>query len=215
MYSLKKEKNIIFASIIFAAIISIIFSVGFSLKLYADSIQSGIADKVVRLHILADNDSPRDQQLKLMVRDEVQKVMKEKIKNSSSKAETIKILEENKYTIITAAEKVLRENNNDCNVNVKFEKTLFPIRKYNSFIFPSGYYDAVKIEIGSGKGHNWWCVMYPSLCLYEDNDESGTRLENILTPGEYSVVYDSDGINIKLATVEAVKEIERYFNKKA
>lgn len=57
-----------------------------------------------------------------MVRDEVQKVMKEKIKNSSSKAETIKILEENKYTIITAAEKVLRENNNDCDVMLNSRK---------------------------------------------------------------------------------------------
>ena len=215
MENLKNKKQMVIVSIIFAAVISIIFTVGISLKVYADNVQEGIADKVVRLHILADSDSTRDQQLKLMVRDEVQKIMKEKMKNSQSKAESIKILEESKDEIISAAEKVLRENNNTCHVNFKIEKALFPVKKYNDFVFPSGYYDAVKIKIGSGKGHNWWCVMYPSLCLYEDDEESKAKLENILTPQEYSVVYGSDGINIKFAAVEAVKEIEKYFNRKA
>ena len=54
--------------------------------------------------------------------------------------------------------------------------------------------------------------MYPSLCLYEDDEESREKLENILTPQEYSVVYDSDGVNVKFAVVEAVKEIEKYFS---
>ena len=212
MDNLKNEKWIVVVSIIFAAVISIVFTVGISLKVYADNVQNGIADKVVRLHILADSDSQRDQQLKLMVRDEVQKVMQEKMKNSKSKAESIKILEESKDEIISVAEKVLRENNNSCDVSFKIEKALFPVKKYNDFVFPSGYYDAVKIEIGSGKGHNWWCVMYPSLCLYEDDDESRAKLENILTPQEYSVVYGSEGVNIKFAVVEAVKEMEKYFS---
>ena len=212
MDNLKNEKKIIIVSIIFAVVISLVFTVGFSLKVYADNMQKGIADKVVRLHILADSDSQRDQRLKIMVRDEVQSIMQEKMKNSKSKAESIKILEESKDEIISAAEKVLRENNNNCHVSFKLEKALFPVKKYNGFVFPSGYYDAVKIEIGSGKGHNWWCVMYPSLCLYEDDEESREKLENILTPQEYSVVYDSDGVNVKFAVVEAVKEIEKYFS---
>lgn len=169
---------------------------------------------ILRLHIMANSDSAADQRAKLAVRDAVLEAMGG-MRGCESEAEAEAMLMQSGAEVLRTAEDTLKKCGMEYGAQLIIGEFEFPDRVYAGILYPKGKYRALRIILGEGKGHNWWCVMYPSLCLYEDNDESGTRLENILTPGEYSVVYDSDGINIKLATVEAVKEIERYFNKKA
>ena len=210
---LKKEKKNLIISLTAAVIVSLAFTVIVSLKTYADNVQSGIAEKIVRLHIVANSNSDYDQNLKLKVRDGVLDFMREKMENCKNKQESMAVLEESKEEIKEKAESILKENNCFYAVDVKFEKTLFPVKSYDGITLPSGMYDAVRIDIGKAEGKNWWCVMYPSLCIYgsekENNSTPQKELKNILTDEEYSVIADKDGINFKFAAVEAVKKAER------
>ncbi len=209
---LKREKKNLIVSLFAALIVSVLFTAVVSLKTYADNIQSGIAEKIVRLHIVANSNSDYDQSLKLKVRDGVLDFMREKMESCKSREESIDVLEKNKNEIRKAAENILRENGCSLGVNVRFEKTLFPVKSYDGITLPSGMYDAVRIDIGKAEGKNWWCVMYPSLCIYGSEEEAGStpqeELMNILTNEEYSVIADRDGINFKFAAVEAVKKAE-------
>ncbi len=210
---LKKEKKNIIISILTAMLISSVFTTAFAVKLYADSVQSSIAQKVVRLHIVANSDSDTDQNLKLKVRDSVIEFMGDKFNNCKSREESINIIKLNIDAIKQTAEKTLQSENCYYNVDVSFERTLFPVKNYEDITLPAGYYDALNIKIGESKGHNWWCVMYPSLCIYNNGEEfiQEEELKNILTSEEYSIITGCDKINIKFATVELVKEIESYF----
>lgn len=213
---LKKEKKNLIISLAAAVIVSLAFTVIVSLKTYADNIQSGIAEKIVRLHIVANSNSDFDQDLKLKVRDGVLDFMRDKMKECKNREESIKVLEESKDEIKAKAESIIFENNCYYSVNVRFEKTLFPVKSYDGITLPSGMYDAVRIDIGEAKGQNWWCVMYPSLCIYGSENETDStaqeELKNILSNEEYSVIADRDGINFKFAAVEAVKKVETSFN---
>ncbi len=213
---LKKEKRNLIISLSAAVIVSLAFTVIVSLKTYADNIQSGIAEKIVRLHIVANSNSDFDQKMKLKVRDGVLDIMRGKMKKCNSREESIKALEESKNEIKEKAESILLENNCYYPVNVRFEKTLFPVKSYGGITLPSGMYYAVRLDIGEAEGKNWWCVMYPSLCVYsaenETDSEAQKELKNILTNEEYSVIADRDGINFKFAAVEAVKKVESSLN---
>ena len=214
---LKKEKKNLIIALASAVIVSLAFTVIVSLKTYADNIQSGIAEKIVRLHIVANSNSDFDQDLKLKVRDGVLDFMRDKMKECKSREESIKVLQESKDQIKAKAQSILLENNCNYPVNVRFEKTLFPVKSYDNITLPSGMYYAVRLDIGKAEGKNWWCVMYPSLCIYGSENETDStaqeELKNILSNEEYSVIADRDGINFKFAAVEAVKKVETSLNR--
>jgi len=122
-----------------------------------------IRGNVLRLHILADSDSPRDQELKLKVRDELLE------SGLLSEADSLADAEEEVMVHIPEiellAEDVLRHNGCDKKVRAYLTEMHFDKRVYGDITMPEGDYHALRIEIGSAKGHNWWCVMYPPLCL--------------------------------------------------
>ena len=118
---------------------------------------------VLRLHILANSDSDRDQKLKLLVRDKLLE------SNFFSEADTLSeaevIAAKNLRSIECTAEKVLREYGCRDKVTAELEDISFDERVYGKLTMPSGEYRALRIKIGKAQGHNWWCVMYPPLCL--------------------------------------------------
>jgi stage II sporulation protein R len=120
-------------------------------------------ESVLRLHILANSDSDRDQQLKLKVRDRLLESGIFRSAESLSEAETIAEASMDKITDI--AEGVLRENGCTDKVTAELDDVYFDDRTYGDITMPSGRYRALRIKIGSAEGHNWWCVMYPPLCL--------------------------------------------------
>lgn len=120
---------------------------------------------VLRLHILADSDAPEDQALKLKVRDALLERSGELFDGCSSSEEVKARAEAEEDAIRGIAQEVLRENGCTDPVTVELVQMQFDAREYDSFTMPSGRYDALRIVIGSGQGHNWWCVMYPPLCL--------------------------------------------------
>ena len=149
-----------------------VMAAGLILAILISNIGSFISDgrkldelrgSVLRLHILANSDSEHDQQLKLMVRDRLLESGLFESAESLSQAEAIAEKKLDKITDI--AERVLRENGCAHKVTAELADVDFGDRTYGDITMPAGRYRALRIKIGSAEGHNWWCVMYPPLCL--------------------------------------------------
>lgn len=171
-------------SICAAAVICIIFSmIPFSAQC------RNVSGEVFRLHILANSDSEHDQALKLKVRDRVLKLTEKIYKGSDSLADAELLTADNIQAIADAASDELRKNNCAYPVKVEIKNMYFNTRYYGKVTMPSGMYDALRITIGKGEGHNWWCVMYPSLCIgattnYNSLKEKTSKDEYELMTGE-------------------------------
>lgn len=159
-----------------------------------------ISDEVLRIHILADSDSDYDQNLKLKVRDEILKLTDGLYSDVTSKEQAVNITNEHINEIITTAENTLRANRCNKNVNAEIVDMNFNTRYYDNITMPSGKYTALRITIGSGKGKNWWCVMYPSLCLYTSSDAK--TLEDELSSEQYNVITDTTKYQFKFRILE-------------
>lgn len=121
----------------------------------------------VRLHILANSDSIKDQQLKLKVRDAVIAYLTPYVKDVSDAREANTIIASHQATIIEVATAVLRENGANYPVAVQMGTFEFPVRSYGSLVLPAGEYQAVRILLGQAAGQNWWCVLFPPLCFID------------------------------------------------
>lgn len=120
---------------------------------------------LIRLHVLANSDSSQDQALKLLVRDRVLNEMKDRFRKSKDLAESRQILLECLPLIEDIAEETLLTEGFDYDVKAMHGQYDFPTKNYGSFILPAGQYEAVRVVIGEGRGANWWCVLFPPLCL--------------------------------------------------
>ncbi len=144
--------------------------------------RGNIADTVFRLHILANSDSEYDQNLKFKVRDAVLEETAYLFEDNSSSAEAAAKAEAHLDEIKSIAERVIDENGADYGVNCEVTDMEFDRRVYGNISMPAGKYSALRITIGEAAGKNWWCVMFPPLCLPAVTDE-GDVLE---ASGEFS-----------------------------
>ncbi len=142
-----------------------------------------IRGSVLRLHIIAASDSKRDQELKLMVRDRLLECSDTLLEDSDTLEAAIASAREGSEQLKSAAEAVLRENGCEASVSVSVGKAWFNTREYEDFTLPAGEYEALRVVIGEGQGKNWWCVMFPAVCLpaaaaeIDDAlDEDGARI---------------------------------------
>lgn len=187
--------------ILFILFITFIFV---SAKSYSEKMFHNISDNFLRLHVVANSDSTKDQMLKYQIRDEIIEYFNTHLSQVNTKDEAISILNENLPEIRKIASRVQSENGFNYPINVSINKSYFPTKDYSNIILPEGYYDALKIEIGNADGQNWWCVMFPSLCLintndYSFSDTSDEILQNNLSEEEYSIVStDKTSANIKI-----------------
>ena len=164
---------------------------------YADDISTDIANSVFRLHVIANSDSDVDQNLKYIVRDNLLEYMNTLCANCTSKEEAITIANVHIEDFKEIALNTIRDEGFDYSVNVSIGNFEFPTKHYGDISLPSGYYDALKVEIGEAKGQNWWCVMFPPLCFVDASsgivpEESKEDLENSLTDEEFSIVSDNE-----------------------
>lgn len=169
-----------------------------------------ISNEVFRLHILANSDSEDDQNLKLKVRDEVLKSSQNLFLNCNSLDEIIRVSIENIDFFKTVAENCIKDNGYNYNVNVYVDKEYFNTRKYDKITLPSGIYNALKIEIGQAKGHNWWCVMFPAICLSAVSDE---EIYEILDEDEVKLINSNEKYEIRFKIVEVYAKIKEKLNK--
>ena len=159
-----------------------------------------INNEVLRIHILADSDSEADQKLKLKVRDEILRFTDGLYYDVNSKEEAIKITNEHIDEIVSTAENTLRANGCQKEVKAQVLDMNFNTRYYEDITMPSGKYTALRVTIGCGEGKNWWCVMYPSLCLYSATDSKS--LEDELTDKQYEVITQKPKYEFKFKVLE-------------
>ncbi len=162
---------------------------------------------VLRLHILAESDSERDQTLKLRVRDALLESGILGGADSLEEAETIAA--DRLPDIERIAETVLRANGCDLPVEAELADTEFDVRTYGDITMPAGTYRALRVKIGSAQGHNWWCVMYPSLCVpaaCEVTDDRQTELERF-DDEELDIMYEPEKYEIRFAIWDKIKEL--------
>lgn len=133
--------------------------------LWLEREQSALADSVLRLHVLANSDSETDQALKLKVRDRVLVEAESILPDEYSADQAARTLEENLFRLAAAGAEVVAQEGYDYPVSASLEETWFPTKEYEDFSLPAGRYQALRIVIGEGEGQNWWCVVFPPLCL--------------------------------------------------
>lgn len=177
---------------------------------YANNVSTDIADSVFRLHVIANSNSDVDQNLKYTVRDKLLEYMNTLCADCTSKKEAISIANEHIEDFKQIALDTIKNEGFNYSVNVQIGNFEFPTKHYGDISLPSGYYDALRVEIGEAKGQNWWCVMFPPLCFTDVSsgivpEESKEDLENALTDEEFSIVSDNDsnfGFQLKFKILE-------------
>lgn len=165
--------------------------------------QQALSDKVVRLHILANSDSEEDQALKLQVRDQVLVLAADLLEQSGDRNAAAKTLQTALPELKSAAEAVIRAEGYTYAVRAELEVTAFPTKEYDGFRLPAGEYLALRIVIGAGEGHNWWCVVFPPLCTTAGTGTMDAAMAGGFTEDDWNLVTESDeGYVLKFKAVE-------------
>ena len=151
-------------------VIFIFIAGGWSFLLYQDKQDLPVAcnkKDLIRLHVLANSDSPSDQQLKLNVRDAVIAYLAPYLEHAATKTVARQIVLEHKDKLIDIAKQTIVKNGADYPVDIQIGMFDFPIKSYGTLVLPAGNYEAVRILIGRAEGKNWWCVLFPPLCFVD------------------------------------------------
>lgn len=169
--------------------------------------QDALEQKVIRLHVIANSDSEADQALKLRVRDRVLVLAEDILRQSGDMEEARQRLTEALPRLQQTAAEEIAAQGSRYTVSARLEETEFPTREYDGFALPSGEYLALRVVIGEGAGKNWWCVVFPSLCL-----PAATQEEALLTlpEGERQVVEGGRDVQVKLKAVELWESLREW-----
>lgn len=175
-----------------------------------------LEDGVLRLHILADSDSTQDQFNKLLVRDALLKRSAEWSLSASDRTEMETTLTENLPLIEEIAEETLRAAGCTDAVTATLCAMEFPARTYGDVTLPAGEYQALRLTIGSGDGQNWWCVMYPSLCVPAASEETepSETLETYFDDTVCEMTTDPESYEVRLKCVELIRAISDWVTDK-
>ena len=165
--------------------------------------QDELADKVVRLHVLANSDSEEDQALKLRVRDAVLEQATAILEQSADRREAESRLRGQLLELERIAAKEIAAEGYDYPVTVNLENTDFPTKEDDGFTLPAGEYLALRVIIGEGKGQNWWCVVFPPLCTAASADVPASALAAGFSEEEVSLITEENqGYVLKFKAVE-------------
>lgn len=173
-----------------------------------------ISQDVLRMHILANSDSEEDQQLKLCVRDK----LLEKSDELFSGCETLEDMkicaEEKKDQINDLVLNVIHQNGYDYTAQTQVVNMAFDAREYGDITMPAGTYDALRVTIGKAQGHNWWCVMYPPLCLpaAENAEADMDKADDYFNEKQLDIMENPDDYQVKFKCVEWYRSIKKKFD---
>lgn len=141
----------------------------------------------VRLHILANSDTVSDQLLKLQVRDAVLDALPAALADAPDAKAAAAVLRANLPRLQYAAQAALRQAHSTQTVRLRLERCRFSAKDYGTFALPAGQYTALRVELGSAAGHNWFCVVYPALCVAGAAPRYATGAQNALVFGRYQL----------------------------
>jgi stage II sporulation protein R len=170
----------------------VILSLGTILSLYIPKQEMAaqetmvIPEEAIRLRILANSDLEEDQNVKRLVRDEVNKEITNWVSTLTSQDEAKAVIKEGLPELQKIAEEVVTSEGMDQSVKVEFGNVEFPTKLYGQYLYPAGEYEAVLITLGKGEGANWWCVLYPPLCFLDFSTGNAVRSTGFETKVEAS-----------------------------
>lgn len=187
---------------LFIAIIISVFFGTYSAK------QNELSQNLIRLHVVANSDSDEDQSLKLQVRDQVLKTLETKLIGCEDKKAAEKVIGENREALIESAKAALAEKGKSSRVALSLERESFPTVKYDTFTLPAGNYTSLRIIIGEGAGHNWWCVVFPPLCLKAAEENVSFKNRGISDETLKIISEDSGTFVVKFKLMELISKLE-------
>ena len=169
--------------------------------------QQALSKKLIRLHVVANSDSGYDQSVKLQVRDAVLARANALLLGVDDPK---KALEAGLGEIEAAASAKLRSIGCGEPVRVRLGKEVFPTREYDTFTLPAGVYESLRVSIGEAEGHNWWCVVFPSICLTASMDELEQAAEAAgLTDSELQLITaEGEGYVLKFKVLELLQRLK-------
>ena len=149
-----------------------------------------LGSQVLRFHVIADSNRDFDQELKLSVRSFLLGRIYEEVGEGGSKEDIVSFLETDGSALMEETGRFIQSQGGDYDARLEIGKSYFPTKVYGDMVFPAGNYDAVKVVLGHGKGRNWWCVLYPSLCFISDTqavvpDSSKDQLKSMVAEEDY------------------------------
>ncbi len=201
---MNKKRNIILPTLMI--LISTLF-----IAVMPTEAEGALYEDTIRLHILANSDSEDDQALKLLVRDKLLEKYGEELSGFMSQDDAEEKITKSIGEIEATAKKIIENEGYDYNVRAELCEEWYDTREYEDFSLPRGYYTSLKIIIGEGEGKNWWCVMFPPLCLEAalEKAPADTAIKQY-SKEEYTLISKS-GYNIKFKLLELISDV---FSKK-
>ena len=139
-----------------------------------------IPNDAIRIRIIPNSNSSFDQDIKLKVKDKLEITMYDLLKAAESSEEAKEIIQNNLELVDKDVKKILSDENYDKGYTINFGKNYFPEKEYKGVKYEEGYYESLLITLGKGEGDNWWCVLFPPLCLIEGEEDTEVEYKSII-----------------------------------
>lgn len=193
-----------------ATIIGLVFTILFGSVTTFAAECNDVRDSVLRLHILANSDSDEDQDLKLAVRDRILEDAGDVFSYANDREDAQAVAEETLAEIEAVAEDEIAKQGYHYDVMAEVVPMYFTTRTYDTITLPAGTYHAVRISIGEAEGANWWCVLYPPMCV--SAAESQEEMEEALDEDSVDLVESDPQYEVRFAIVEWVEDIKNWLS---
>ena len=195
---MKHQSPAILIALLFLTLLLVTESPHYLQDKSTSTLQQQISTQVLRFHIRANSDTVADQQKKLRIKQSLLEWLTPILSENTSKSETIQCIRKNLPDIRKEAARMAAPEP----VTVTLQKEWFPEKTYGTCTFPEGIYDALRVDIGQAKGHNWWCVLYPSLCFADALEPSMTeegeeKLQQVLDEDAYDLLLHPQKLKIR------------------
>lgn len=168
-----------------------------------ENMAAKISPEILRFHVMANSNTNEDQQIKLEVKSLLIDTINKGLPEDAGKAETCTYIEEHTSELEQTAETYMKNAGYDYTATVVLTNCYFPTKAYGDVVLPCGNYDAAEVIIGSGRGRNWWCVLYPQLCFVNASygvmpEESKEQLKEVLATEEFDAILDTRNTKIQV-----------------
>ena len=174
-----------------------------------------LQESIIRLHVVADSDSEKDQAVKLLVRDAVTQEVSEALGQITDKDQALAYLSGHLTQLEAAANRVLLEQGFSQRARVTLEQEAFSTRQYDTFALPAGVYDALRVTIGSGQGKNWWCVVFPGLCMPEVGEDFADQAAGAgFSEDLIGTLEQRQGYEVRFFLLDCLGWLENFFFRK-
>lgn len=168
---------------------------------WAQGRQNSLSSSLVRLHVVAASDSDSEQSLKLRVRDAVLEHLQDSVSSAENAAEASRIISAD----IDGIERAARSAAGERELSVTLSRESYPTREYEGFTLPAGEYQSLRIVIGPGQGHNWWCIVFPPVCLSAAQPQ---ELAEVMSEEDLALISGEEGYELRFRALELWGELK-------